>query len=100
MIGMMISPAPTIGEAVVIPAVTIIVRTVRVAGPPPIVAHINAYTPVIWIVVIPIQVGVERVVITPSAIEVAVEPANAGGVIIVIVVVLIIVVVGDVGVAG
>jgi len=41
-IGMMISPSPTIGETVVVPTISIVVRTVGVAGPPPVVTHINA----------------------------------------------------------
>lgn len=99
MVRVMISPTPTIGKAVVIPSVTIIIWAVCVAGPPPIVAHINAYAPVIWVVIVPIEIGVEGIVIPPSAIEVAVETADTGGVIIVIVIVLIVIVVGDVGVA-
>jgi hypothetical protein len=42
MVRVMISPSPTIGVTVVIPAVTIVVWTVGIAGPPPVVTHINA----------------------------------------------------------
>jgi len=100
MVRMMVSPSPTIGETVVIPAISIVVRTVGVAWPPPVIAHVNAYTPVIWIVIIPVKVGVERIVITPSAVKVAVEATNAGCVIIIVVVILIIIVVGNVGITG
>lgn len=97
---MMVCPTPTVREAIVVPTVTIVVRTVVVARPPPVVAHVNTYAPVVWIVVIPIQVGVERVVIAPSAIEVAMEATDAGGVIIVIIIIfVIIIIIGDVGIA-
>ena len=99
MVRMMISPTPTVCETVVVPAVTIIIWTVCIARPPPVITHINAYTPVIWVVIIPIEIGVEGIIISPSAVEVAVETADAGGVIIIIVIVLIVIVVGDVGVA-
>ena len=97
MVRMMISPSPTVCETVVVPAVTIIIWTVCIARP--VITHINAYTPVIWVVIIPIEIGVEGIIIPPSAVEVAVETADAGGVIVVIVIVLIVIVVGDVGVA-
>ena len=87
MVRMMISPSPTVCETVVVPAVTIIIWTVCID------------TPVIWVVIIPIEIGVEGIIIPPSAVEVAVETADAGGVIVVIVIVLIVIVVGDVGVA-
>ena len=97
-----VCPSPTIGEAVVIKAVTIVIWTIVVTWPAPIVPHVNTYAPRRWTVVIPIEVGVERIVVAPSAIYICMESAKTGGVVIVIIVVFIIVrvVIGHVGVAG
>lgn len=96
---MMISPSPAIGEPIVVPPVTIVIRTVGVAWPPPIITHVNAYAPVVWVVIVPVQVCIEGIIVTPPTIQVGVETTDARSVIIVIVIILvIIIVIGDVGV--
>lgn len=51
-IGMM--PSPPIVEAIMVPSIIIIVWPIVVAGPPPVVTHVNAYTPVAWTIIIPV----------------------------------------------
>lgn len=99
---MMVRPSPAVCESIVVIAVTIIVRAIVVTWPAPVVTHVNAYAPRRWTVIIPIEVGVERIVVTPTAIYICVESTKTGGVVIVIIVVFIIVrvVIGHVGVAG
>ncbi len=97
-----VCPSPTIGEAVVIKAVTIVIWTIVVTWPAPIVPHVNTYAPRRWTVVIPIEVGVERIVVAPAAIYVGVETAETRRIVIIIIVVfvIIIVVVDHVGTAS
>lgn len=69
-------PAPTVVEAAAVPAGTIVIGTIVVVRPPPVVAHVNAYTPACWTVIVPIHVGEVGVVVTPAEGNVSVEPAD------------------------
>jgi hypothetical protein len=70
-------PSPTIVETAVVPVGVIIVRTVVVVRPPPIIAHVNAQTPAGRAVVIPVHVGEIGVVVAPSDINIGVKSADA-----------------------
>jgi ABC-type polysaccharide/polyol phosphate export permease len=44
-IGVVVSPTPAVAKTVVVPAIIIIPGAVIVGGPPPVVSHIDAYSP-------------------------------------------------------
>lgn len=69
-------PSPTVVEAAVIPDGIIVVRAIVIVRPPPIVTHIDAYSPAGRAVVIPIQVGEEGVVVAPANVYIGVESAD------------------------
>lgn len=80
-------PAPTVTETVVIPIGGIVVGTVVVSRPPPVITQVNAQTPAGWIIIIPIHIGEVGIVIAPTGIYIGVEPTEAGTVTVVVIVI-------------
>jgi hypothetical protein len=68
----------------------------RITGIPPVVSKVNAGSPAIRVVIIPVKIGVIRGVVTVKVI-IGVEPADAGCISIIVVIVGVVVVIGYVG---
>ena len=96
----MIIPTPARVEPVVIISAVIVIWAIVGVGPPPVITEIDAHSPASRVVIVPIVIGVPRIVVAPTCVATRVETADTGGVIVVvIVVVIIIVVVCDIGIA-
>lgn len=99
-IAVRIVPAPSVVESAVIVTVRIVVRTIVVGRPVPVIAEVDAHAPVVRVVIIPIHIGIVGIVVSPAVVDVGVKTANARRIVVVIViVVVIIIVVCDISVA-
>lgn len=89
-IGVRSIPTPTVVETAVVKEGIVIVRTVVVVRPPPVVTHVNAYAKAGGTVIVPVHVGEEGVVVTKSQIDIRVKSADTGSVAVVVIVIRII----------
>lgn len=89
-VGVRAVPAPAVVETAAIPCGTVVVRTIVIVRPPPIVAHVDAYSPTGRTVIIPIQVGEKGVVVAPTHVNIGVETTDAGGIAVIVVIVRVI----------
>jgi len=87
MVGVRSVPAPTVAETAVIPVGSIVVGTVVIVRPPPVVTQVNAYAPAGWTIVIPVHVREEGVIVTKTQRDTGVKSAEPGAVTIIIVVI-------------
>lgn len=53
-VGIRTVPAPTVVETAAIPCRTVVVRTIVIVRPPPVVAHVDAYSPAGRTIIVPI----------------------------------------------
>ena len=83
-------PAPTVVETAVIPEGIVVVRTIVIVRPPPVVAQVDADAPTGGRVVVPVQVGEVRVVVAPTGVNVGVETTDAGTICVIVVIVRVI----------
>ena len=83
-----VTPAPAIVEAPVV--ITIIVGTNVVVRPPPVITQVDAVTPAVGVVVIPVGVGVPRIIVAPAVVDAGMESAESGGVIIIVIVIIVV----------
>lgn len=89
-VGIRTVPSPTIVETAVIPEGIVVVRTIVIVRPPPVVAHVNAYSPAGRTVVIPIQIGEIWIVVAKTQANVGVETTKAGAIAVIVVIVRVI----------
>lgn len=83
-------PTPSVVETAVVPEGIVVVGTIVVIRPPPVVTQVDAYAKAGWAVVIPVHVGEEGVVVTKTHIDIGVKSAESGTVAIIVVIVRII----------
>ena len=94
-----IMPAPAVIESAVIVTMRVIVRTIVVGRPVPVVTEIHTHAPVAGIIIIPIHIGVVRIVVAPTTIYTSMETTDTRCIIVIIViVVIIIIVIGNIGI--
>jgi len=89
-VGIRTIPSPTVVETAVIPEGIVVVGTIVIVRPPPVVAHVDAYSPAGRAVVIPIQIGEVWIVIAKTQANVSVETTNAGTISVIVVIVRVI----------
>jgi hypothetical protein len=77
-------PAPAVVEAAIVPAGTIVIGTIIVVRPPPVVTQVDANAPAGRAVVVPVHVGEEGVVVAPSGVNIGVKSAETGTVAVVV----------------
>ena len=92
-----IVPAPAVIESAVVVTIRIVIRTIVIGRPIPVISKIDAYAPVVRVVIIPVHVCEIGVVISPAVIDMAVETTNPRRiVIIVVIIVVVVIIVGDI----
>ena len=89
-VGVRAVPAPAVVETAVIPEGIVVVGTIVIVRPPPVVAQVDADAPAGGRVVVPVQVGEVRVVVAPTGVNVGVETTDAGTICVIVVIVRVI----------
>ena len=87
-VGVRAVPAPAVVETAVIPEGIVVVGTIVIVRPPPVVAQVDADAPTGGRVVVPVQVGEVRVVV--AGVNVGVETTDAGTICVIVVIVRVI----------
>ena len=85
-------PSPAVMESVIIPSIVIVVWTVVIARPPPVIAHIDTQAPVGRAIVVPIQVCEIGIIIAPTAVYIGVETTQTGSVVVIVIIVIVVII--------